>query len=102
MFNLEAIEVDKNDFNQQLGYILKLDGYTRNNITAPTLFDEPMIVFNDLSDEDLDNILNILKINSIKIPYKAVTTEHNINWTANYLLEHIKEEIKAIEQKRNK
>lgn len=97
-FNLEIIEVNQNDYSQQLGYILKLDGYNHNDFVSNQLIDEPMIVFYELSETDLDNVLSILKTSQIKIDLKAIVTEYNINWPAVMLYDELKKERLTIKK----
>lgn len=92
-FNYELIDIKET--NQQLGYLLGLEGYISNTNKSVKINDS-MMIFYGLDDNDLDGVLQILKLNSIKIDLKAVVTEHNINWTVSYLKEELNKEKQVI------
>lgn len=53
--------------------------------TPEKLFPEEMIVMHGLSPRQFHGFLESLKAQGIRIPLKAVTTEHNLRWTAETL-----------------
>lgn len=53
---------------------------------------EKVILFNNLSDEELDRTLKILRQNLQVRPIFAVTTQTSVEWEFKYLLEHLMEE----------
>jgi hypothetical protein len=54
--------------------------------------DEKVMIFNNLSDEELDRTLKVIR-GSIKArPIMAVVTPTSIDWEFRYLLEHLIEE----------
>ena len=55
---------------------------------------EKVILFNNFSDEELDKTIKILKKLFEKMPILAVVTDMSINWTFEYLLDHLIEERK--------
>lgn len=66
-----------------------------------TGFPEPMMVFCNLEQEDLDNYLAGYAAAGIeKIALKAVLTPHNISWTPEQLFEELSNEHKAMTQKK--
>ena len=80
MMNIECIFVNKKDYEKPLSNLLGLNSIvTSNNNTD---FDDEMLIMYDFSDEQLDALLALLKINNIKIALKAIVTETNINWNS--------------------
>ncbi len=53
---------------------------------------EKVILFNNFDDEELDNTINIITSSIKPMPILAVITENSIEWTFEYLLEHLIEE----------
>lgn len=53
--------------------------------------DEKVVLFNSLSDEELNSAIDIVRKN-IQGTIMAVITPKSINWTFKYLLEHLIEE----------
>ena len=65
-----------------------------------TGFPEPMMVFCNLEQKDLDTYISGYASAGIeKIALKAVLTPHNISWTPEQLFEELSEEHKAMTQK---
>lgn len=65
---------------------LKLDIY---NCRLPQ---EKVILLNNFNDEELEILIKGLRVNLISKPILAVVTETSIEWTFEYLLEHLIEE----------
>jgi hypothetical protein len=61
-------------------------------IYGMNLPEEKIILFNNLSDEELDRTLKILRGNLQVRPIFAVITPTSIEWEFKYLLEHLMEE----------
>ena len=53
---------------------------------------EKVILFNNLSDEELDKAIRILRGNLSFNPIMAVVTTTSMSWTFEHLLEHLMEE----------
>lgn len=54
--------------------------------------DEKVILFNNLSDEELDKTIKLLRGGLPFTPIMAVVTTTSMSWTFEYLLEHLMEE----------
>ncbi|GLC30337.1 DUF3783 domain-containing protein [Clostridium omnivorum] len=65
---------------------LKFEIYTE------VLPEEKIILFNNLSDEELDKAIKSIKKNQDMKPILAVITPTSIDWEFKYLLEHLIEE----------
>lgn len=62
---------------------------------------EPMLIFYQFSNQQIDGLLNAFKKADIPfIPLKAVVTPTNIHWSFEYLHEHAKEEYLTITKKK--
>ena len=53
---------------------------------------EKLILFNNFEDEELKNLIKSLKSNIQPAPIFAIVTDTSIDWTFEYLLEHLIEE----------
>lgn len=60
-----------------------------NNCKLPK---EKLIVFNGFENEQLNDAINIIRSNIKPVPILAVATENSVEWTFEYLLEHLVEE----------
>lgn len=60
-------------------------------VSVPS-FSDPMIIFAGLSESTLDRVLSGLRSQQIRIPYKAVLTPTNQNWTPEECYLEIKKE----------
>lgn len=61
---------------------------------------DPMIVFAGLSNAQLDFALTAVRKSGVgPVPYKAVLTPSNQNWTAHELLEELKREHQKMHQR---
>ena len=90
--NIGVIIIEDKDLNQQMGYLLHLDGYQKQNDSNESLKEEMMILFN-FDDNKMNILLQILRNSEIPfIPLKAAITPTNVDWTFKYLHEHVKEE----------
>lgn len=66
-----------------------------------TGFPEPMMVFCNLIQDDLDQFLSGYAAAGIeKVPLKAILTPHNISWTPEQLFDELMAEHKAMTQKK--
>jgi hypothetical protein len=53
---------------------------------------EKLILFNNFEDEQLKDAIDIIRSNINPMPILAVATENSVEWTFEYLLEHLMEE----------
>jgi hypothetical protein len=54
--------------------------------------DEKVILFNDMSDEEIQKYIEHLRSSFKPLPILAVITETSEKWTFEYLVEHLIEE----------
>lgn len=114
-FNLTSIDITKLqlvcgninikiiDKSLQGNKIIDLVENANNNaINISTSFDEPLLLFANIEDNQLDGILKGLKSLEIKVNLKSVLTQFNQDWTACFLYKNLTEEREAILNKRNK
>ncbi len=79
------------DSSQVLGYLLGLDGFAENPPPREPSGGEALIFYN-FTRQGLDRLLAALKRAGIRIPLKAVVTEHNVQWTVAKLLGELEQE----------
>ena len=63
---------------------------------APAPMPQPMLVFCGLPNRMLDSFLADMKARKIRIPIKAVLTEHNVSWTLRALYGELRGEHAAL------
>lgn len=68
-----------------------IDGIKLELVSKP-LPEEKVIIFNNLSDNELDNAIKSIRSNLQTKPILAVVTPTSIDWTFADLLEHLVEE----------
>lgn len=82
-------EIEKNMARMKLKDII--DGL-KFEIFTEVLPEEKIILFNNLSDEELDRAIKAIKKSKDMKPIFAVITPTSIDWNFKYLLEHLLEE----------
>ena len=63
-------------------------------------FPEPMLVFVNFPEVMLDSFLDAMRARGIRVPLKAIVTEHNAVWTPHTLYRELCAEREAIQTKR--
>ena len=63
---------------------------------APAAMTQPMLVFCSLPNRVLDGFLADMKARKIRVPIKAVLTEHNVSWTLRALYGELRGEHAAL------
>ena len=91
-------EVKKEDQIKTIGEILNLIPGDNNSTKEFKPFEDELLIFCFLNDEEFNYILSNMKSEKINIPLKAMLTEHNISWNSLYLYEHLNEEIRSIQK----
>ncbi len=94
---VELKEIGPGNINSPIGGFLGLPLNDKPSKTAPALFNPPeLMIFNGLSDKDLDMLLDKYKDAGIEpILYKGVITPYNITWSPyEFILEYEKEQKK--------
>lgn len=75
----------------------------KENIHLPYILNEPMMIFFNLTSQQIDFILQAFKQAGIPfIPLKVMVTPTNLNWSCQYLQEHIQEEYAMMSGKKHK
>lgn len=96
--NINVLEMNEDDKHQQLGYLLKKDNYLHLSSKEKT-FSEPMVIFNELSDSELDNCLALIRSSGVPVHHKAIVTKYNIDWIVNNLFKELEKERQAFLKK---
>lgn len=108
--NLLLKEVQYRDYESTIGEITGIMPVAANreikeNPAIPPFQDE-MLLFSFLTDNQLNSVLEGLRKERINIPLKAMLTPNNMSWTPVFLREQLLEEVaamkKAMEKQKNK
>jgi len=94
-----AREIAPAELSQTVGMLAGLGGETKKPYTGPAP-SGPMLVFHAFSETQLDSLLDAMRAAKLHIPYKAVLTPHNQNWSAAALLDELKQEHAAMENRK--
>ncbi len=85
------------DIYQKMGYILGLNGYTREENESNEKLDKSFLYFAFFLDEQIDIVLEVFKMANIPyIPYKAMFTHDNVNYTFNELYKNVEHEYQSL------
>ena len=87
--NVCLIEIKQTDGLQTMGALLRLPHFKRNNQTLLVSQSQPFLYFAFMDQKTTFAIIDLLKQNQIYIPYKAMMTPTNINYTFNELYQHV-------------
>ena len=84
-----------------VGYLLHLEGYERQSQSSLlTMMSEPFVFFAFEKDDQLELLLQLFRLKGIPfIPYKAVLTQHNVNYTFSQLYQSVAKEYSYMTQK---
>lgn len=92
--------IEDDEIYETMGYLLKMKGYEKS-IPQQVDFDmsQEFVFFARMSDQQLDILLQLFKMNKIPpIPYKAMLTQHNINYTFVQLYQSVSREYHEMKQ----
>lgn len=94
-YGITAVEAGPGDHNKPLGSLLGREGYSASlSLDAP--FSDEMLVLDGLSSQQFHGLLNGMQMLQAPVVYKAVTTEHNLQWTPARLLKELMAEHEAM------
>ncbi len=96
--DIEVKEIAESDICQTMGYILRVEGYERIEDTPIQLdMSQEFVFFAGMVDGQLDILLDLFKMAEIPfIPYKAMLTEHNIDYSFYQLYGNVAHEYEQI------
>lgn len=96
-FHIRLKEINKEDYLQPLGYLAGVKEMASiESIYSGQELEDEMIIFANISSNNLDKILLTLRKNKLIIPYKAVLTATNQNWTTIECFNEIKREHETL------
>lgn len=85
------------DIYQKMGYILGLDGYSREENDSNEELEKSFLYFAFFLDEQIDIVLEVFKMANIPyIPYKAMYTQQNVNYTFAELYKNVEHEYLSL------
>lgn len=91
---LNTINIPVVWIQQNQGYLTIDDLIKQAPITAEpcTLPDISVMIFHEMSDEQINEVIALLKQHGITIPYKCIVTKHNQTWRFIKLFQELIEE----------
>ena len=100
--NIVVREIMHDQIHQKMGSLLELDGYSFEKTKCSSLkMKEPFVFFALNNDEQLEIILQMFHLKGIPfIPYKAILTPHNVDYTFEKLYQSVAEEYFYMTKKR--
>ena len=94
-YGITAVEGTAEDCNRPLGKLLRKAGeYASMTLDAP--FTDELLVMDELDPKQFQGLLNGMRMLQAPVIYKAVTTEHNLNWTPSRLYRELVAEHEAL------
>ena len=95
--DVEVKVIKDEDIYQKMGYILGLNGYSREENDSTEQLDKSFLYFAFFLDEQIDIVLEVFKMANIPyIPYKAMFTHENVNYTFNELYKNVEHEYQSL------
>ena len=94
-YGVAAVEGKPEDGNLSLGRLLGRAGAFPGPTLDGPLTDE-MLVLDQLDAQQFHGLLNGMQMLQASVTYKAVTTEHNLNWTPMRLYRELVAEHEAM------
>lgn len=94
--DIQIKKIDEKHTHETIGYLLGIDGFQKTECDVCKKLTQPLIFFAGMSEKQLDILLELFKIEGIKIPYKAMLTQYNIHYTFDELYQSIEEEYLEI------
>lgn len=96
-FHIYLKEIKKEEYYQPLGYLAEIKEVS----SIPDIYDgeeleDEMVIFYNIEDNKLNQILKNMRKNKIRIPYKAVITPTNQYWNPLECFAEIQKEHKLL------
>lgn len=89
--------IKDDDIYQKMGYILGLEGYSREENDSNEELEKSFLYFAFFLDEQIDIVLEVFKMANIPyIPYKAMYTQQNVNYTFAELYKNVEHEYLSL------
>lgn len=90
---IETVTVGRDQGQETIGFLMGLSAFS-SSAAEPVLIEEeaPLMVMSGMTDALLGQLLTALKEGGVRIPYKAVVTENNVNWPLGELFAEIRSE----------
>lgn len=93
--------VEESEYKTPIGTLLQLSVKQRKGPKPISVTDE-MMVLCGLDEDDLDRVLGALRGAGLIVPYKAVLTPTNKDWTGAQLLAELRTEHEEMQKQRKK
>ena len=87
--DVEIIEVNEDQVDHYVGYLLGLEGFSnekKTDIDEKANIDFDFILFSNFDNEKMFNVMDELRESGANVQHKAGTTQNNIGWSLRELL----------------
>ena len=102
----EFLDVSSDRQHETLGKLCGLEGSSSPEQSSDDFFSDEMLVFYQISKQELNEFLDLMRSNDQTVIHKAVVTDYNRNWSAAKVFREIDAEYQRIKrmkkQKRHK
>ena len=98
---LRAREIHPEEYAHPIGYLAGREGFSAAEPYTGEGFSDEMLVLCDLSNSQLNRLLEQLRQSRATVALKAVLTEHNAQWSSEALHREISREHAAMQAMRS-
>lgn len=97
--DVQIKELVLEDTTQYIGYLLNLDGYEKQDGIPGRPFKKPFLFFAHFSEDQIYLVLDVFKQAGVPfIPYKALLTNDNVDYTFEQLYTNVENEYLSMRQ----
>lgn len=95
---IEVQYIEDHQIHETMGYILNIDGFEKSEpLDKEIQLENEFMFFAGMTDQQLDLLLEIFKVSGVPfIPYKAMLTERNVEYTFYQLYQNVAHEYEQI------
>ena len=97
---LLILTAEETHLSQTVGELVSGNTLPSGDGAAGAAPDASFALLCGLGDRQLDRLLAAMRRNGVHVPYKAVLTEHNRDWTLGQLIDAVVQEHDMMRQKR--
>ncbi len=94
-----ALDVSEDRLGERVGKLASTNAAPTDAPAPERIPETPLLLLCALGDRQLDRLLAALRREGVAMPYKAVLTEHNREWTFARLAEEVAREHEALQKR---
>ena len=95
--HIPALTVRDDQLGERVGRLAAANAGVRGAPVSEPPPQAPFLLFCALGDRQLERLLAAMRRVGISVPYKAILTERNRNWTLSALIKAVSEEHEAMQ-----